>query len=380
MCSTVFACGGRTDTGDVSSNLGREAPAVPTNDGADDAVSGSDNTDPDVVDGTTPSAPGVPNVGNAAMGGSGTGGSSMGTTGDDSVGVLPGIPPNPVAAPTTTPAVTTSETIFPVPMVVPPPVSTVPHASGCDPVTSGALSVSAFVFSDGTTTAELRATSDQDGWCLEGMAASSGDDYANWGAGFALRLATHADGAETVPVNLAAMGGFALTFDATVQGSRAIRPMITEVNSSDVSAPDGNYEDNAFIWGGDKTEEVENSGSYEVPLAEYQLPSWTTLPEALLRDFDPARVDSLQFMITNNPSDEPTEYSICISNLTLIDACGKGLVTFIPSETAFLEPVLEVSEPEPPPDEPVVVWDAGAAEPAPTSDSPDTETPTLYAR
>lgn len=64
VCSTIFACGGRTDTGGVTSNLGRETPAAPASDGVndniDDDVSGSEDTEPAVVDGTTPSTSGVP--------------------------------------------------------------------------------------------------------------------------------------------------------------------------------------------------------------------------------------------------------------------------------------------------------------------------------
>lgn len=359
MCSTIFACGGRTDTGDVTSSLDRGVSDAPVSDDLDDDTN---NTTPG---GVTSSSSGVPH------------GTGMGATGGDvagsvtppvltTAGTTPALMDAPALTPTTTDGTITAPTQSP-PSPLPTP------QQGCVRVTSGALRVSAFVFSDGTTTAELRATSDQDGWCLDGMAASSGDDYAQWGAGFALRVGTHGEGAETVPLNIAATGGYALTFDATVQGSRAMRPMITEVNVPEDLAPYGNYEDNAFIWGGSSPQEVETSGHYEAPLVHYLLPSWTTLPPELQRDFDPTRVDSLQFMITNNPADLPTEYSICVSHLTLVDACGQPQMTFVPSDTALLEPAID-TPPEPTTDEPPVV-DAGAAEPASSSNSTETATP-----
>lgn len=105
------------------------------------------------------------------------------------------------------------------------------------------------------------------------MAASAGDDYSDWGAGFALRLAIHTDGGETVPFNFAAMGGHAITFTATVQGSRAVRPMVTEFNSHNVSKFISNYEDSAFIWGSDRTKEAEVTGYYGVRAPELDEPA-----------------------------------------------------------------------------------------------------------
>lgn len=204
----------------------------------------------------------MPDVSNAGMGSSGA--ATSGAVTPVGSPTPPALPPNPSDE---------GEEIVTVPSVAPPSSAPAPSATDCDPVTSGALPVSAFLFSDGTTTAELRTTSDQYGWCLEGMAASAGDDYSDWGAGFALRLAIHTDGGETVPFNFAAMGGHAITFTATVQGSRAVRPMVTEFNSHNVSKFSSNHEDSAFIWGSDRTKEAEVTGYYGVRAPELDEPA-----------------------------------------------------------------------------------------------------------
>jgi hypothetical protein len=166
----------------------------------------------------------------------------------------------------------------------------------------------------------------------DGVTTTTEDKYANYGAGFGLKLAeADADGKLIAPWDAAALGIKSLQFDIEgVDGGRPIRIQMGQVPDPAITMG-GNYDENSFVWGGDEKKDIKKTTAMVlIDLATVMLPSWTGVLDptdatgmkvAEGQVIDLAQLDSLQFQVTTEPT-KTGLYNFCVSNLTWLDMAG----------------------------------------------------------
>lgn len=221
-----------------------------------------------------------------------------------------------------------------------------PHATGCASPETLARPTVLYSFSDGVTSLDLQASSGQSQWCAYGVATSSGTDYAQWGAGVGALVGQQDGSGLSLPFDAAARGIVGVRFFIEMKG-RPVRVMLTEVDSPEILNSAENFRYNAFVLGGTSPNQLDVPGSYELRFEDFSLPEWTLVPEEFRRPFDPSRLDSLQFLVPNEPNDATEPYAFCVTAIEWVDACGTALETSVVSDTL---PVVVEPEPEPEPE------------------------------
>jgi hypothetical protein len=218
-------------------------------------------------------------------------------------------------------------------------------STGDTPMFPGVLGI--YAYGDGVTTICLD-TATPGKVCANGVvpmsdkdgdATTTEDKYANYGAGFGLKLAVaDADGNLIAPWDAAALGIKSLQFDIEgVDGGRPIRIQMGQVPDPAITMG-GNYDENSFVWGGNEKKDIKKTTPMVlVDLATVTLPEWTSVLSAadptMVAEgqvIDLAKLDSLQFQVTTEPT-KTGLYNFCVSNLTWLDMAGMP-VTVPPRE------------------------------------------------
>lgn len=160
-----------------------------------------------------------------------------------------------------------------------------------------------YAYGDMATTACVESPAVQQ-VCLFGEGAVAGEDFANWGAGVGILLATTEP--SEVGWNATADGVVAVKFSITGTSSNVpVRAGITVVGLTDYG-----YTDNP--------DGITTDAEYTINFADLVQPPWA---EATVTDpFDPTNIHSLQFQVVTAQSVRP--YHFCVSNITWLDANG----------------------------------------------------------
>jgi len=237
----------------------------------------------------------------------------------------PGTPatPTPVSTVTGTSASPPSSPPTEPPAGVPDPDPTMPTAQQCQSYGDDSVEVTdpalegvqvAYNFADGVATTCLQVLPGQ--VCMRGVTADAGPDYANWGAGLGLLLATIDDAGTTYPFDAKAFVFTQVGFRISgADGAPAIRPMMTMADD-ELS----NYDSNAFVFDGELGYEIKFDGEYVFALEGLQQPVWSNLDidgdgaDDQFTPIDVSRLHSLQFAVVSVPGSSYA-YDFCISDV-----------------------------------------------------------------
>lgn len=172
--------------------------------------------------------------------------------------------------------------------------------------------------------------------CAHGLAGSSGDEYAMWGAGFSITLTPSLSEGR----NLNALGIHGVRLGLSQVAGRPLRVMATQADDPRLD-DDHNYSDNAFIFGGSSPREFSSSQTPILGLGDFTLPSWTGVVDDIGtprvgQAINPRKVSTLQVMVVNNPKDGIANYNFCIDDVAFIDAGGEDvqLPTYVAPDAA----------------------------------------------
>jgi hypothetical protein len=164
--------------------------------------------------------------------------------------------------------------------------------------------------------------------CMRGTVYDAGEDYANWGGGIGLVMATEADGG-VVPFDAASSGITTLTFQLTGVDGFMVRAYLNQVDDPGIIDPTANFLQNSFVL-----LETSTSGSVTLPLSRAKLPAWTLLdvnadgepdPDTIL---DASKLNSVQFFVAAQQG-QNFDFNVCIRDLQWTNADGE---TIIPAE------------------------------------------------
>jgi hypothetical protein len=187
-----------------------------------------------------------------------------------------------------------------------------------------------YTFGDGLTTACLSSPATGQ-VCLDGTASDSSgpeDEYEYWGAAMGFLLASaDADGNVVMPFDATALGITHVKFTLTGVGSAPVRVRAAQANTPEL--PDGptNYQENAFGWGPDTSNDITMDSTFTLALEVFELPSWTRLDVAgdgaadVGAVLDPSQLFSLEFQVGTNPN-ASVPYDFCVSDLEWLTAEG----------------------------------------------------------
>lgn len=162
--------------------------------------------------------------------------------------------------------------------------------------------------------------------CVAGIGADPGSDFVQYGAAFAYQMAsTDSSGNVTSAFNASMQSIVALRLDVTGVDAlpTPIRVQITMVDDEVVD-----YETYPFLYGFDTDNDIVFDGSYELPLLQFQQPTWTGLdvdddgsPDEGV-PLDPSRIHSVQVQVVTEPG-TTSPYDLCVHNLQWLDASGR---------------------------------------------------------
>lgn len=225
-----------------------------------------------------------------------------------------------------------------------------PHASDCPVRAETTESAVGYTYSDGVTSIDLQSASGSSQWCAYGIAGPAGEDYALWGAGMGAFVGYQNEMGVQVPFDASARGVVGIRFRLESKG-RAVRVMLTEFDSPAISDAVGNYQNNAFIWGGSTPNLLSNYGIYELRFGEFELPAWALVPEEHQRPLDASRLHSFQFMVANDPAGAYEEFAFCVMDVAWVDACGNVIAVSVAADQTPVIPTDPMPGPSTNPDD-----------------------------
>ncbi len=168
--------------------------------------------------------------------------------------------------------------------------------------------------------------------CLDGTAFPAAgepdadgvvNDYEFWGAGIGLQVAADA----TTPYNATADKIAGVQFDISQWAERPVRVQMSQVNDPAITDDAMNFQNNGFVYGGSSPKSTKADKTLTIMFEDFELPSWSEIPDANQGPLDGAKLHSLQIQIANEPDDPEVAYKFCVSNVQWLDACGQVVGT-----------------------------------------------------